>query len=47
MHFILRLKPSEINDKFAEMDGSLNTLSSKVASLPDTSFFDSKQWQLI
>ena len=41
-HFILRLKPSEINDKFAEMDSSLNTLSSKVASLPDTSFFDSK-----
>ena len=41
-HFILRLKPSEINDKFAEIDGSLNTLSSKVASLPDTSFFGSK-----
>ena len=41
-HFILHLKPDEINDKFSKMDGSLQALSSKAAYLPDVAYFDDK-----
>ena len=41
-HFIIHVKPDKINDSFASLECSLNSLHSEVTSLPSITYLDNR-----